>query len=147
MRTIVSMPKPATILAESSINDSVISALVVALRTDLPECRADFASFVGIDTVARRDVGGERSVDDGLPQDDVPAIGQQFVGGSLCREIVLILFPLHWLSTGGPIGFKWVSSWIDGFKMGSASFYVVDGCQMGSARFPSTFLPLIKAES
>jgi hypothetical protein len=74
------MPKPATILAESSINDSVISALVVALRTDLPECRADFASFVGIDTMARREVGGKMSVDDGLPQDDVPAIGQQFVG-------------------------------------------------------------------
>ncbi len=135
MRTIVSMPSPATILAEGSINDSVISALVDALRADLPECRADFASFVGIDTVVRRDVGGERSVDDGFPQDDVPAIGQQFVGGSLCREIALILFPLHWLSTGGPIGFKWVSSWIDGFKMGSASFYVVDGCQMGSAPF------------
>ena len=74
------MPKPATVLAESSINDSVISALVVALRTDLPECRADFASFVGIDTVARRDVGGERSVDDGLSQDDVPAIGLKFLG-------------------------------------------------------------------
>ncbi len=126
MRTIVSMPKPATTLAEGSINDSVISALVVALRTDLPECRADFASFVGIDTVAHREVGGEMSVDDGLPQDDVPAIGQHFVGGSLCREIALILLPLHWLYTGCPIGFKWVSLWIDGFKMGSASFYVVE---------------------
>ena len=58
----------------------MISALVVALRTDLPECLADFVAFVEIDTVARRAVGGERFVDDGLPQDDVPAIGQQFLG-------------------------------------------------------------------
>ena len=50
------------------------------MRTDLPECLADFVAFVEIDTVARRAVGGERFVDDGLPQDDVPAIGQQFLG-------------------------------------------------------------------
>jgi hypothetical protein len=67
-------------LVEGSTNDLLISALVIALRTDLPECRADFVAFDGINTVARRTVGGERSVDDGLLQDDVPAIGQQFLG-------------------------------------------------------------------
>ncbi len=50
------------------------------MRTNLPECRADVVVFDGIDTVARRAVGGERSVDDGLSQDDVPAIGLKFLG-------------------------------------------------------------------